>query len=352
MKRHFGFFAAAMILLSIPPAHGNDSMARVGAGGITLLKSERIRLLEEVLLVSTGRISVKYRFLNESDKDIGTTVAFPMPPYRRASDHVMWDQNQKAVETFEALVDGRPVKTRTITRALVGRTDVTGRLRRAGLSDKQIRTFAGARISKDGTRLIDNLTGRQRKAIARLGGDEKSGPPWTVASTIVWKQTFPARGEVVVDHTYTPFAGITYSAPYQKKYGRVGPAYPAAGDAAQATDEACLDGATKKSIDDRLDALAAGGAEMAYVTLHDVEYVLGTGRNWKGPIGSFTLRIEKDGPDQIVSLCFPGERREVSPTMDEFVEKDFVPQDRLVVYFYDVGTEPAYRIPKGGAGKR
>lgn len=72
------------------------------------------------------------------------------------------------------------------------------------------------------------------------------------------------------------------------------------------------------------------------VMLNDVEYVLGTGRNWKGPIADFTLRIEKDSPEQFVSLCFPGRAKRVSPTVLEFSHTDFVPQDKLVVYFYTV----------------
>ncbi len=83
---------------------------------------------------------------------------------------------------------------------------------------------------------------------------------------------------------------------------------------------------------------------MVYVTLHDVEYILGTGRNWKGPIGVFTLRIEKDSPDQLVSLCLPGELRKVDSTSYEFTSKDFVPQDKLVIYFYDVGPDVAYDV--------
>ena len=33
------------------------------------------------------------------------------------------------------------------------------------------------------------------------------------------------------------------------------------------------------------------------VMLDEVEYILGTGRNWKGPISDFTLDIVKVTPD-------------------------------------------------------
>jgi hypothetical protein len=69
----------------------------------------------------------------------------------------------------------------------------------------------------------------------------------------------------------------------------------------------------------------------------DIEYVLGTGRNWKGPIGKFVLRIEKESRDHFVALCFPGSPKQISPTASEYVETNFVPPDRLVVYFYSIG---------------
>jgi hypothetical protein len=336
-----GFLVVAANLLLASPSHGNDAMARVGAGGIVLVKSECVRMLEEVLEISTSRISVKYRFYNDSTEDIRTMVAFPMPPYQWTSGHAMWDRNQKPVSTFQAFVNGHPVETRTITRALIGRVDVTGKLRRAGLTERQIRTFAGSRVSEDGERLVDDLTRTQKRAVKKLGRADEPGPPWTVASTIVWKQAFPAGKEVVVEHGYVPFVGTAYTVPYREGHRRSDfPVYPTAAGVPEGTDEVCLDAATQKSIDDRIDALKTGGPDEVQVSLRDVEYVLGTGRNWKGPIGTFTLRIKKDSPDQMVSLCFPGQRREVGSGVYEFTKKDFVPQDRLVVYFYDVGVNP------------
>ena len=75
---------------------------------------------------------------------------------------------------------------------------------------------------------------------------------------------------------------------------------------------------------------------MVYLRLRDIEYVLGTGRNWRGPIGDFRLVIRKESPDQIVSLCFPGKPTRTSATTLEFNHTNFVPQDKIVVYFYDI----------------
>jgi hypothetical protein len=66
---------------------------------------------------------------------------------------------------------------------------------------------------------------------------------------------------------------------------------------------------------------------------------LGTGRNWKGPIGEFKPRLKKGIPEEIVSACLPGQPKKLSPTLYEFTERNFVPDDRLVVYFYDVDKD-------------
>ena len=341
MKRAFifGFLVATGITVSAMGAGANDSMARVGAGGIKLIKGEHIRMLEEVLEVSTKTVSVKYRFRNESDREVKTTVAFPMPSYRWTDGQTMWDDNQKPVSTFVALVNGRQVPTKTITKALVGGVDVTEELHKAGLSDIAIQTFAGCRevMNGEGTvKTASDLTHRQKRVVKHLNRGEESCPPWTVSTSLVWKQTFPAHKEVVVEHRYAPFVGSMYTAPYQKGYEyHVRDLHPMA-EAAAGKDEACLDTDTKRTIEERVEALAGRGEKMAYVTLHDVEYVLGTGRNWKGTIGKFTLRIRKGSPDQIVSLCFPGKPRKADAELIEFAQENFVPQDKLVVYFYDV----------------
>lgn len=174
----FGFLIVAAVTMSASAARANDSMARVGAGGIRLIKSEHIRMLEEVLEISTKTVSVTYRFLNESAHDIRTTVAFLMPPYHWTDGQLWWDENQKPVSTFKAFVDGRPVSTKTATKALVGGVDVTQRLRRAGLTDANIRTFAGCRgeVGEEGiVKIVSELTPNQKEMVKQLNGGKE---PW------------------------------------------------------------------------------------------------------------------------------------------------------------------------------
>jgi hypothetical protein len=259
---------AILILTSSTPA--NDTLARVPVkGGLEFVKSDNIRMLEEVLEISLNKIRVKYRFLNESDREIHSTVAFPLPS--RDLSHP--ESVKEATEgTFSLRVNGDPIPTKRVENAET------------------------------------------------------------------WQQSFPPGKETVVEHSYIPVAGGEYDYLDQHPHGYMhglfhtlffwltlpGNAY-----------EACLDRKTARAIKRRVEACAQSHARVA-VFARDVEYILGTGRNWKGPIGKFVLRIEKDSPDHFIATCFPGWPKEVSPTVSEYVRNDFIPPDKLVVYFYYV----------------
>ena len=243
------------------------------------------------------------------------------------------------MKTFEVRVDGRPVPTRAVRRALAGSRDITRELLAIGLPDAVVfETFGG-----DDPDALP-FTPAQAKALRALLGRDAPLNGWQVEETRLWEQTFPAHREVVVEHTYRPFVGLAYDEPFQRRFPASGTGELTAASPvgeARLPAEACVDDSTRAGIDRRIDALAKAGAETVKRSLSDVEYILGTGRNWEGPIGDFTLRIEKETPDEIVSLCFPGRPVRTSPTTIEFHARDLVPQDRLVIYFYALGGAQA-----------
>lgn len=312
-------------------ALANDSTARIGTGGITLMKNGEIRIVEERLEISSKLIRVRYKFLNESTKDIKTTVAFPMPPYGWNSGMSAFDANAGPIKSFKLIVDGNLVPTRLSRAALIAGRDVSDELRKIGLSESQIfETFGDCTLEGWG------LTAKQEAEFARLTGRTDNYPGWKVAETFYWEQMFPAGKEINIQHEYPHFVGTSYSFPYQKQQQSSATLPIPATVSTHLQDEACLDDVTRQAIEAKARSLAANGAKDVWIILKDVEYVLGTGRNWKGSIGNFNLQISKDSPDQIVSLCFPGKGNNVSPTTLEFSQIDYVPQDSLVIYFYSV----------------
>lgn len=227
--------------------------------------------------------------------------------------------NEGPLESFRILVGGHEIPTQMSRVALVGNLDVTQQLHEVGLSDKQIfETFGDCRAEDDGGTVICGIADEKRAEIVRHTGNSN----WKVAETAYWEQVFPAMKEIEVSHEYQPFVGRSYD------YSGI------PGDAK----ESCMDDGTQRAIAKNIDSLKAKGGD-AVVSLDVVEYILGTGRNWKGPIKNFKLILKKDSPNQIVSLCFPGKAKRTSASTIEFVHSNFVPQDKLVVYFYTVATK-------------
>jgi hypothetical protein len=330
--------AVAIIFVGILMAPGgtraNDSTAALGVGGIELLKSEHIRILEELLEISAQNVRVKYRFLNESGQDIHTKVAFPLPFYDGiAHSNVSIGDPNAVFATFKVSVNNSPVVTQSERKAELDGRDITDKLRALGLSDKEI--------------FFEVHPGEKADLWLRLEPFKlKVGNWWDISQTIFWDMTFPAGKETVVEHEYEPATGAGFAIVgngenLKRDIAKLWSSFTGKDDR---ENEDCLDETTKRAIENRVKMAASKGAESVEVHYRKVKYILGTGRNWKGPIGEFRLRLVKEKPDQFVSVCFPGKPMKISPTIYEFHQKDFVPQDKLITYFYAV--EPASESSK------
>lgn len=333
MNQRFVALIAFLIASMTVTAWANDSVARVAAGGVTFLKSPDIKMVEEVLDVSKKSIQVKYRFRNESTEDIHTTVAFPMPTYRWQPEEF----NNGPIRGFSVTVDGATVPTQRIRKAILKQRDITKKLRAIGLTDIQMFEDGGGDCSPDQSEMQVGcgLTKEQRKKIAQLLGEKDYFPSWGVEETYLWEQTFPAGKEIEVRHEYSSFSGGRYAYPYWQGKRQDNVELPVA----RSNAEACVDGSTTRAVERKVQALVSNGAKSIRIFHTDVEYILGTGRNWKGPIDQFTLRIHKSSPDEIVSLCMTGKPKKINDTIIEFTQSQYVPQDWLVVYFYVVKSE-------------
>ena len=65
-----------------------------------------------------------------------------------------------------------------------------------------------------------------------------------------------------------------------------------------------------------------------------LEYILTTGANWAGPIGSFRLVVDKGNVRNLVSFCGDGIRK-IGPTQFEMIKNDFWPQRNLEILFLE-----------------
>ncbi len=311
---------AALLLaatLSVSSALADDSSAALGMGGVVLTQNADIRMASEDLSLSPKAVAVRYEFVNDSDRDIDTIVAFPLP------DIDLWEYSESPVGTivdkspnfvgFVLTVDGKRVEATPEEHAILNGRDVTAAVRAAGLP-----------VNFAGTDLFDRLTKLKpalRASLSRQGlvelEDADAHAKWTATTKFWWRQHFPAHKTVVIEHRYQPVTGQFFFVPESLTASD-----PSDRRNAQAY---CIDPATRAAIKAKLAASKLPGNAEAMLNGYETDFVLKTANNWKGPIGHFHLTVDKLKPDNIVSLCWDGALKKTGPTVFEAARDNFAP---------------------------
>jgi hypothetical protein len=303
-------------------ALANDTKAVFAAGGLTFVATDELRMEEETLVISPGKVAVSYRFRNLTSRDVAMTVAFPMPDIDAAemseTPHSFHNSaNDGDIFNFRVFADGKPVATKFEARAYAqsGGGEVTDVLKKFGvpLVDKgeENRSEVWAAIEK-----LDPAAIAELEKAGALAPDELHHPTWIVKAAYRWEQTFPASAVTAVEHRYEPVLGGSEVA--VEDFQRQSFTQPWCPDAALA------DGLKK------LPRYEEGGTHVAASWL---EYVLKTGANWAGPISRFRLEIEK-GEADFVSICpIPGLSLRKEGRAFTAEARDFTPATDLKVLF-------------------
>lgn len=331
-------------LLLATPALANDGFGGLSATGLTFGQTDAVEMVEEALTIGIDRISVDYTFRNTSDQDVTGEVIFPLPPVGvwsgyEAMMNLPEDLTQEDLVGFTATVDGQPVQV-TIDRIAVveegwdqpnppskqydnpGR-DVTADLERLGIP-----------LTLDYMAVRERLLSfpkEKRTELAALGlaeyyeGDPASDIPpdvwgsWAIVTRYHWTQTFPAGKEVKISHSYTnrPPGGLFYWSDPPEEYQ------------AYLTDMYCIDAGTSKAIAKALKN-PEGDEFGNYGTAYNISYVLRTANSWAGPIGKFTLTLDKGDPKNVISLCAEGVKK-TDPTTFVMEKTDYSPDRDLEV---------------------
>ncbi len=116
-------FCAGMALFAAVPALADDSAASIAAGGLVARRETRIVMAKEILQISPDKIVVDYDFRNDTDQDVTTEVAFPVPPYSYGPESP--DISDASFSDFKLLVDGKTVAYQTEAKATLNGKDVT-----------------------------------------------------------------------------------------------------------------------------------------------------------------------------------------------------------------------------------
>lgn len=319
--------SAALALLPLGVAQANDSAAAVGLGGIELRQNGAVSMDSEDLYISKDEIRVKYRFTNRSARAVETVVAFPVPVIAASSEYFYGDTAvpDYAALDFRTTVDGQPVKLAMVEQALIGKRDVTARIKALGWP---VRWFDGSGATP---RFIARLTPAQRAAYRKEGllkpahaGSSDLIGAWDVVTNITRTQVFAPGRTVEVTHRYKPFNGGSVA-------GSLEPAYRAEKDNAWHRGRYCIDPDFYAAYDRRQAAERKARPDSPAVAAETwISYILSSGRNWKGPIGDFRLVIDKGRPDNLASFCMTGVRK-ISPTQFEVRKRNFEPKGELEV---------------------
>jgi hypothetical protein len=336
------FPTSLCLALSVLPALANDGWGGISSTGLTFGETDAVVMEAEDLYISINRIEVDYVFRNVTDKDVTGEVIFPLPPL--SLEYILdadWnlpdDPDRTNLLNFKAVVDGQEVPV-TIDRIAViapqwqegqppslvyespGR-DVTADLERLGIP-----------LSLNREKLLAALQGLDAAARAeatKLGladfDDDGASPGrvypyWSIVLRYHWTQTFPAGKVVKISHEYenrSPGSLFGWSDP---------PESYAQSDVSRY----CIDAGTSKALAKAMRYVAEDGQVYSGGYAHNIEYVLRTANSWAGPIGKFRLTIDKEKPENVVSLCADGIRK-TGPTTFVMEKTDYVPDRDLQI---------------------
>jgi len=326
-----------LIIMGATQLYADDGAASIAAGGIVVMKREtRITMAKEVLQISPSKVIVDYDFRNDSDQDITTEVAFPIPDY---DDDLDRRGQIFGFDDFQLAVDGALARYQVEARAFLKDTEYTQLLTNMQVD---VASFGhgpllGDVIDKRGHRRvlaesqdIQRLTAAQRKQLEALGlVDQEEGdePQWRVKKKYYWQQTFPAHKVVHIRHEYSPIMGSSNSI----KYGMESP--PDARSAAELK-TFCLDGGLRATLQRIADTKGAD-APYSYV-----DFILTTANTWKTPIEDFTLIVDRthpaDSPGDYVSFCWDGPVTKIDTDHFSAHTLNLVPAKELRIGFFSV----------------
>jgi hypothetical protein len=310
-------------------ASANDSSAELATGGLVFVTNGDVEMRSEKLFISAEQIRVTYEFFNKSDKDVTTLVAFPLPEIRITSPDDMvavpTEGTPDNIFGFKTTVDGVPVKAEVDQRVTVLGIDRTQYVRALGVPLDPNPETNDALTKLPPEKWPELVTLGLAEVVRYSDGDgphEVLQARWGLATTYYWKQTFPAKKRIVIQHQYMPSVGRSVGTAFGMPDEEKESWYP------DYMKKYCIDQsflATIKSLSETY----KNEPGLPYGEQR-IDYILRTGANWSGPIGDFELTVDKGLPDALVTFCGT-DVKQISPTQFQMRQKNFTPDGDLAV---------------------
>lgn len=326
IDRFSGILVAA-IAVAATPAFANDSSVELSVGGLVLKRTSEVSIESENLTINSESVAVDYKFLNQSQKPVTLTIAFPLP------DIDLADADNIALPTsdpvnfvgFQTKIDGEPAAFEIVQRAFVGDKDVTEAVQRAKLPLLPLGDLR-ERIAALAPAVRDQLL--QQGIIAPGGSDERGrqlyAGSWILKTSVVRQQTFPPGRPVVVEHRYRASVGVSFDTVLRKA---VRESKGMEKEFQRYMKEYCVPNELIRAVDG---VAGASKANIAQLQERRISYILTTGANWAGPIKDFRLVVDKGKADWLTSFCADNVKK-ISPTAFEMRAKDFTPERDLKI---------------------
>jgi hypothetical protein len=322
-----GSLALWAAYVGFPRAAANDSSAELSIGGLTFAKSADVAMEAEDLSITPALVTVRYRFLNMSQKPVTLTVAFPLP------DIDLSDGDNIAIPVgdgvnfvgFSTKIDGQPVTFAMNQRAFLGDKDVSAILSGMGVP---LLPLGALHAKLDGLSAADRNKLIDEGLLIQSGMNEQDKPiygaGWVLKTSAVRQQTFPPGRPVAVEHRYKTSVGVSIDTILRKPM-RQNKAMAA--EVERYRKDYCI---TDKFLTDLDKVAGTAESNTAKVQERRINYILKTGANWAGPIKDFKLAVDAQKPNRLISFCAPNVKL-ASPTAVEVLAKDFTPDKDLKI---------------------
>lgn len=300
--------------------NANDSTGFVATGGVQYLKNPKISMQSEDLFVSKKQIRVDYQFKNLTDQDIQETVLFPLPRVgsSRESDFA---NTEHLLQSFKIQANGKSIQPQQHVRAFLPTLtkqgevnweadpiDVTSALKKCGFTEHDLMYPWNMQQDVDYSGRMFACKEPQVQQLLKpyQVGDEIY---WEAQVIYSWQQNFKANSTTRIQHQYAPLVGGSVSL------------YPEEDEKTYCMDQHFKAGLAK--------------AKAQHAPYQALSYILTTGANWAKPIADFKLTVERDA-GELVSFCWDGEVKKISPTRFEMRKKNFLPKRDLDLIFVHV----------------
>lgn len=306
----------------------------------------RIVMAKEMLKISPGKVVVDYDFRNDTDQDVTTEVAFPIPPYENGENEL--PANVSSFSDFRLTIDGNPEPYETEARAYLKDKEVTSVLRSHKID---IATFGHWDWDHNRAPDFSRLPKAEKDRLIKLGLFDQDVPfgNWTVRLEYHWKQVFPAHSTVHIRHEYKPIQGFEMMprSTIRRELGE--PPLPGglSTDAefdredTKLLNSFCPDPGFLRSLEKTM--TGARVEDSNYAHPHWIDFILTSANTWRQPIGDFTLIIGRRAlyagkTRSMISFCSPEHAPVENLDADHFRVHltDFVPKAELRIGYFDL----------------